>query len=102
MTLGFASLGQYGAASHALMQTPGRLTSAMIRDALGDAGLDVAAAEAAYRGNRAKWDAYLARNARQAAMLELGGTPSFIIGRALYPGAMSRSDLAKAVRLARG
>ncbi|PVA09448.1 disulfide bond formation protein DsbA [Pelagivirga sediminicola] len=101
LSLGFASLGQYGAANAALMATPGRLSEAMIAQTLADAGLDVSKAETAYRADQGKWDAYLARTDRQANALHLRGTPAYIIGSTLYPGALERADLEDAIKTAR-
>lgn len=57
---------------------------------------------AAYRQDRERWDGLLGRNSRQAAALGLQGTPAFIIGQTLLPGALDRDRLRAAIATARG
>lgn len=102
LALGAASLGSYLAANDALMATEGRLDDALIEETLAEAGLDVAALDAAYGKNRDKWDGLLTRNGAQAAAFQLRGTPAFIIGTVIYPGAMDKAGLENAVAMARG
>ncbi|MEN9061189.1 MULTISPECIES: DsbA family protein [Ponticoccus] len=102
LVLGAASLGRYEDANTALMETEGRLDNRSIDRALGRAGFDVAALDKAYRGDREKWDALLSRNSEQASLIGLRGTPAFIVGEALYAGAMGASELRDAVATARG
>ncbi|WP_113912925.1 DsbA family protein [Roseovarius dicentrarchi] len=101
LVLGAADTGAYEAAMEALMQTQGRLSEDAVTGALQAAGLPVDRLDAAYRANRAKWDGLLSRNSAQAAQLGLQGTPAFIIGQTIYPGAMDRKALLKAVANAR-
>ncbi|MWD26071.1 thioredoxin domain-containing protein [Aquicoccus sp. SCR17] len=102
LALGAASLQGYRAANEALMATEGRLDDTHIADALGAAGFDIAALDAAYRENRDTWDGLMRRNSEQAALLGLRGTPAFIIGTTLYPGAMDAPALRGAIAAARG
>ncbi|WP_324754195.1 hypothetical protein [Roseovarius sp. Pro17] len=44
----------------------------------------------------------MTRNSSQAAQLGLQGTPAFIIGKAIYPGAMDRTALLEAIAQSRG
>lgn len=101
LVLGAASMGDYAPAHAALMATEGRLSEAQIRRVLGDGGIDTDAAQAAYRAERATWDGLLARNSAQAAALGLQGTPAFIIGVTLYPGALGEAGLRQAIASAR-
>ncbi|PHP27398.1 DsbA family protein [Limimaricola cinnabarinus] len=102
LALGAASLDSYLTANDALMATEGRLDETLIEETLTEAGLDVAALDAAYRENRSTWDGLLTRNSAQAAAFHLRGTPAFIIGTAIYPGAMDKAGLENAVATARG
>lgn len=102
LTLGAVSIGAYEAANAALMATKGRLSDAGINEALQKAGLDVARLDAAYRANRATWDGLMTRNSFQAEQLGLQGTPAFIIGTTIFPGAMDRKALLEAIATSRG
>lgn len=101
LVLGAASTGSYAQAHEALMATEARLTEDQVRQVLRDGGLDTDAALAAYRAERGKWDGLLARNGRQAAELGLQGTPAFIIGERIYPGALDETRLRAAIAEAR-
>ena len=101
LVLGTVEDGNYHTANSALMATEAKLSNEQIDEVLGDAGIDVAAAQAAYRASRDKWDGLLARNAAQAAQLGLRGTPAFIIGRTIYPGALDEATLRGAIAEAR-
>lgn len=101
LALGGVVTGDYAAAQAALMGAPGKMSEAQVEGVLDSAGLDVARLDASYRKDRRKWDDLMARNNSQAGVLGLRGTPSFIVGQTLFPGAMSKSELRKAVRKAR-
>lgn len=101
LVLGAASMGDYAQAHKALMATEARLSEDRIRQVLGDGGIDTGAALAAYRAERDKWDGLLARNSAQAAALGLRGTPAFIIGRTIHPGALDETRLRGAIAEAR-
>jgi protein-disulfide isomerase len=45
--------------------------------------------------------AYLSRNYDLGQQLNIEGTPAFIIGGDIYPGAIGKADLMKAVEKAR-
>lgn len=102
LVLGAVEEGTYVAAQAALMATPARLSEDDVRDTLAAAGLDPAAMLAAYRQDRERWDGLMGRNSRQAAALGLQGTPAFIIGQSLLPGALDRDRLRAAIAAARG
>lgn len=101
LVFGAASMGGYAQAHEALMATEARLTEDQIRQVLRGGGIDTDAALAAYRADRGKWDGLLARNGRQAAELGLQGTPAFIIGARIYPGALDETRLRGAIAEAR-
>ncbi len=101
LALGAAKGGGYEKASDALMATEGRLSDEIVRQTLSDAGFDPSALEAAYKADRAIWDGLLGRNSKQASLMGLQGTPAFIIGTTIYPGAMDKAALLEAVALAR-
>ncbi|WP_323718120.1 MULTISPECIES: DsbA family protein [Paracoccus] len=101
LVLGTVSVGDYEVAHEALMATQARLSEDQVRQVLRDGGIDTDAALAAYRAERGKWDGLLARNGRQAAELGLQGTPAFIIGARIYPGALDETRLRGAIAEAR-
>jgi len=102
LALGAASLDGYEAANTALMETEGKLDETLINQTLELAGFDVAKLDSAYRDARDKWDGLMSRNSEQASVLGLQGTPAFIIGTTIYPGAMDAKALREAVKKARG
>lgn len=101
LVLGAAELGAYDPAHAALMATPARLSEAEIGQTLRLAGIDTDAAMAGWRAGRDRWEGWLARNAAQAAALSLRGTPAFLIGDTLYPGALGEAGLDTAISRAR-
>ncbi|MDO9526590.1 MAG: DsbA family protein [Gemmobacter sp.] len=101
LTLGAAEMGQFEAANAALMATKARLTAAQVDEALIGAGIDIEAATAAFTDASDKWNAYLGRNMWQADSFGLAGTPAYIIGQTLYPGALMKDVLDEAIRTAR-
>lgn len=102
VALGAHALGQYAAVSRALMSAPNPLTKGDVFAAVSEAGLTPAQALKAYRDRAADFDALLRRNDAQAAAFGFSGTPAFIIGNAVYPGAfINRQDLVDALAAAR-
>lgn len=102
LALGGLADGSYARAHDALMATDGRLSDRQVDQTLQAAGLSPEALRNGYRGARAQLDALLIRNARQATAFGLSGTPAFIIGSVIYPGAMRADALDRAIREARG
>lgn len=102
LSLGAASMGQYETANSALMATKGRLTDDQIDKVLTEAGIDIKAAEAAYKDNADKWEGFIKRNMRQAEAFGLNGTPTYIVGTTLFPGVVDRATLEEAIASARG
>ncbi|MDC7683306.1 DsbA family protein [Asticcacaulis sp. BYS171W] len=102
VALGAQTLGVYEQVSSALMRIPGgNLNKGDIFGALMQTGLTPADLLKAYRADQARIDALLARNARQAEGFGFSGTPSFIIGNAVYRGALSPDDMTQAIADAR-
>ncbi|ESQ77773.1 DsbA family protein [Asticcacaulis sp. YBE204] len=102
VALGAQKLGVYETVSSALMRIPGgNLNKGDIFGAMMQTGLSPADALKAYRADQARIDALLARNAVQAEGFGFSGTPSFIIGNAVYRGALSPNDMKQAIADAR-
>lgn len=101
LVLGTVSAGDYATAHAAVMATPAKLSEDELRQVLQEAGIDTDAALAGYRAERGRWDGLMARNSAQAAELGLRGTPGFIIGAALHPGALDQTRLRAAIAEAR-
>lgn len=101
LALGGMADGSYDRAHAALMATDGRLNKRDIDTALTNAGLSVDNLQAGYQAQRNRLDGLMVRNGRQAAAFGLSGTPAFIIGTVIYPGALNADDLDAAIRRAR-
>jgi protein-disulfide isomerase len=102
LVLGAAAFGAYEPTHLALMATAGRLRPEDVDAVLTKAGIDVAAAGAAFDDAHARWSGYLTRNAGQAEAFGLPGTRGFVIGSAIHRGAVSEAQLTAAVAAARG
>ncbi|WP_210240234.1 DsbA family protein [Amaricoccus solimangrovi] len=102
LVLAAGAQGQYVLAHDTLMRAKGGLGGRGLPVALGAAGVDVAAAEAALAADGARIDALIARNRAQAAAFGFPGTPAYVIGFALFPGVIERRTLRDAVARARG
>ncbi|TQS73472.1 DsbA family protein [Rhodobacteraceae bacterium] len=101
LVLGAHEGGGYETALNALMATQARLSNQQVDKALKDAGIQVGAAERNYENASKKIDALLVRNDTQATGLGFFGTPGFVAGRTLYPGALDRKALMAAIQSAR-
>lgn len=98
---GAAFLGEYETALDALMSAKTRLSYEAVEEILSDAGLDFEAIAASVSKNEAAIGQLLDRNYRQAEAFQFNGTPSFVIGRTIYPGVLDRSLLREAIAKAR-
>lgn len=98
MALAAADQGKY-AAFHAAMFAKDRPTSSAIKAAAREAGLDLAKANADIASG--KFDPELENSARLAEAVNLGGTPSWIIGSETFSGAVGKDILAAAIARAR-
>lgn len=93
--------GKFAAVNSALFRAAGGLDAARVRDALKDAGVDMARFDHDLAARRDDLNASLGRVAMQAGSLGLQGTPVFVIGTYVVPGALSYDDLRKVVAKAR-
>ena len=98
---GAAALGEYDTALNALMTAQGRLTHERIETLLTAAGLDFDAIAEAVKANEKKISDLLDRNYHQAEAFQFNGTPSYVIGRMVYPGVLDRIMLESAIAEAR-
>ncbi|QQM30270.1 DsbA family protein [Martelella lutilitoris] len=98
---GAAALGEYDTALNALMTAQGRLTHERIETLLTSAGLDFDAIAEAVKANEKKISDLLDRNYHQAEAFQFNGTPSYVIGRMVYPGVLDRIMLESAIAEAR-
>lgn len=99
--LGAAQIGQYEPAMEALMKTRGRLSQSQVEKALAGVGLTMPMLSAAVNEHNSKISALLDRNYSQAMSFNFVGTPSFVIGKDVYPGVLSEKALKDAIKLAR-
>ena len=98
---GAAALGDYETALDALMRANTRLSHEKVEEILTDAGLDFDAIAASVSKNQDAIGALLDRNYHQAEAFQFNGTPSFVIGRTVYPGVLDRALLEEAIAKAR-
>lgn len=99
--LGAAQIGHYEPAMEALMKTRGRLSQSQVEKALAGVGLTMDMLSAAVNENNSKISGLLDRNYSQAMSFNFVGTPSFVIGKDVYPGVLSEKRLKDAIKLAR-
>lgn len=99
--LGAAQIGHYEPAMEALMKTRGRLSQSQVEKALAGVGLTMEMLSAAVNENNSKISGLLDRNYSQAMSFNFVGTPSFVIGKDVYPGVLSEKRLKDAIKLAR-
>jgi protein-disulfide isomerase len=99
--LGAAQIGHYEPAMEALMKTRGRLSQSQVEKALAGVGLTMEMLSAAVNENNSKISALLDRNYSQALSFNFVGTPSFVIGKDVYPSVLSEKALKDAIKLAR-
>ena len=99
--LGAAQIGHYEPAMETLMKTRGRLSQRQGEKALAGGGLTMEMLSAAVNENNSKISAFLDRNYSQALSFNFVGTPSFVIGKDVYPGVLSEKALKDAIKLAR-
>ena len=99
--LGAVELGLYEAVNSALMATPGALTEEEVKKIIVGAGADLQKLGSAVTANFKKISGLLERNYNQALAFNFSGTPSFVIGNALYAGLLDKDTLRGAIRSAR-
>lgn len=93
--------GRYGQAHGALMRAKGRLDPERVRAILAEAGVDLQRLDADMAANAAEIDRLLRHADDEATAIGLPGTPGFLIGGAVFGGAISRGELERLVDEAR-
>lgn len=91
------SQGKYVAFHNALIAVQGSLSKARVLQVAKAVGLDVAMLEKEIEDGRATADKILARNFQIAEVLDINGTPAFIVGDRVIRGAADLSALKEAV-----
>ncbi|MBU0725999.1 MAG: DsbA family protein [Alphaproteobacteria bacterium] len=91
--------GKYAALHDALMAFRGRLGEEIILEIAAKAGLDIEKLKADMQAPAI--EEAIRRNYQLAEQLEISGTPAFIIGDALAPGAINEEQFAKLIAEAR-
>jgi protein-disulfide isomerase len=91
--------GKYAAFHRAMMATKGKVDEAVILRVAASVGLDVDKVKADMSGE--KIDDIIQRNYELAKVLDIRGTPAFIVGDTLAPGAADIATLRKLVADAR-
>jgi len=99
LTMAAAELGQFEALHSELMMWPGRLDDRAFEVILGKVGLERKDLEAIIA--KGEIDARIQQTRQAAAALKINGTPGFIIGDAVIPGAIDENELARLVAEAR-
>lgn len=99
--LASAKLGKYPEAQEALFKLSGPLTPDRVQQALEEIGISRDQLKTTVNADAKTIAGVLDRNWLQAEGLRFQGTPSFVIGKTLYPGALSESDLKEAIAKAR-
>lgn len=99
--LAAAEIGEYETALDALMRTKGRLSHERVEEVLTGAGLDMNALTVAVNTHEKTISDLLTRNYHQAEAFQFVGTPSFIIGKTIYPGVLDKAMLKEAIVKAR-
>ena len=92
--------GKFDAVNGALFKTH-IVDTASVVDAAAQAGVDMKRLESDLKAHTSEMDSALGTAATQALALGLQGTPGFIIGPFLIPGALSEKNLGTVVRNAR-
>lgn len=88
---------RYGLVHDALMRLPGRLDEASVAAAAAKTGVDMAVIARDLRVRASEIDAALGEAAAQARGIGLKGTPAFVIGRFLIPGALDLTAMREVV-----
>ncbi len=99
MALAAKKQGKYFAFHEAMMARKGKIDDEVIFKTAADAGVDVTQAKSDM--NTPEIDAILKRNYKLAEALDIQGTPAFIIGNVMTPGATDIENLRKMIAQAR-
>lgn len=101
IALASAWQGKYAAVHAVLFAAPAPLDQAVIRQAARQAGADMDRLDQDMALRSDELDRVLAQNGAAAHALGLPGTPAFVIGSTVIPGALSLDDLKGAIATAR-
>ncbi len=94
--------GKYAEAHGALMRIPGmRIPKDRMLEAVKASGVDMDRLQSDLQAQTKEIDALLRRNAEQAEMLGLQGTPAFLVGPYVVPSALGYDDFKQVVADAR-
>ena len=99
VALAAAKQNKYLAFHNAMMSTKGQITEKVILQVAASAGIDVGKAKVDMNGAAVK--DIIQRNYSLAEALDINGTPAFIVGDVLVPGATDMENLRKLVADAR-
>lgn len=91
--------GKYPAFHQAMMNTKGTIDEAVILKVANSVGIDVAKAKTDLTAPEV--DAMIKKNFNLAETLDISGTPAFVIGGKLVPGAVNKNTLKKLIDEAR-
>ncbi len=97
VALASARQGKYAAVHAALFSLPRTMDEASIRQAAAGAGIDLGRLDQDLVARAGEIDASLARMNGEARAIGFEGTPSFVIGSYIEPGAIPASELDKNV-----
>ena len=92
--------GKYAAVHEALFKLPRTMDEAAIRTAAGAAGVDMARLDRDLAARSGELDAALAKVDVEARMIGFQGTPGFVVGRFVAPGAVPPAEMDKLVERA--
>jgi protein-disulfide isomerase len=99
MALAAQKQGKYAAFHDAMIATKGHATEEMVLKVAADVGIDIAKAKTMMKAPEI--DEILKRNYALAESLEINGTPAFVVGNVLVPGATTVEHLKQLVADAR-
>lgn len=102
VALGAARIGKYRLAVDTMMGLRGRITPDTVTAAMEDNGVAMDDIAVAVRAHNDAISGLLTRNWNQATAFGFAGTPSFVIGKATYPGVLDKKKLREAIARARG
>jgi protein-disulfide isomerase len=85
--------GKYAPVHDALFTLPGTMDRDAVRNAAQKAGVDLARLDRDLSARGGEIDRILGKTDAEARLLRLQGTPGFVIGHSLVPGALSLEDL---------
>ncbi len=89
--------GKYAAVHAAFFALPRTMDLAALRHAAAGAGVDMARLDNDMRTRSGQIDAALAQVRREAHAIGFQGTPGFVVGRIVVPGALTAADMDKLV-----